>query len=147
MVLGRWLSNLSPSPLTRALTAYRQLDLTAQPPLRPPRAPIKQVIRLNDHQVARLVERYESGATDYELAREFGISRGTVSTRLKTAGVQLRLAPITKQQLQTAIELYSRGWSFARIGEHLGKDPTGIWRAFKLAGIPRRDTHGRDRSD
>ena len=46
--------------------------------------------RLTQRDVARLSQRYDQGATIYELATEFGIDRHTVSERLKKAGTTMR---------------------------------------------------------
>ncbi len=46
--------------------------------------------RLTVEQTAKMCQKYLSGATVYELGREFGIDRRTVSIRLKLAGVAMR---------------------------------------------------------
>ncbi|MDA8080538.1 MAG: hypothetical protein M0Z96_02850 [Actinomycetota bacterium] len=83
VVLARLFSNSTPSALCRAITAYRRLDLTRMSCKRVGRVHPKRAKRLGDTQLARLVERYESGATVYELAPEFAIDRRTVSNHLK----------------------------------------------------------------
>lgn len=90
VVLARSLSNLTSTPLSRAIGAYRQLDLTKSPAPRTPRPERKRCLRLTETQLARLVERYLSGGTVYKLATEFGIDRRTVSDHLKRQGVSLR---------------------------------------------------------
>jgi hypothetical protein len=76
VVLWRHLSNPSPA-LKRALKAYRELDLSRVSRPSTPRRQVKQAVRLSAAQVTRLVERYQSGATVYELAAEFGVHRET----------------------------------------------------------------------
>ena len=46
--------------------------------------------RLTAKQVADMCQKYQNGATVYELGSEFGIDRRTVSIRLKRAGEVIR---------------------------------------------------------
>ena len=50
----------------------------------------RQVVRLTEAQVDRLVEGYLGGQTVYELGRVFGIARQTVSEHLHRRGVTMR---------------------------------------------------------
>ena len=90
VVLARLFSNSTPSPLSRAITAYQHLDLAASHSRRPCSKLPKRSLQLNAVQLTRLVQRYQSGATVYELATEFKISRHTVSQRLQEKGVTMR---------------------------------------------------------
>jgi hypothetical protein len=76
VVLGRWLSNPS-SPLERALKAYRKLNisLVSSHAARPV---VKRAKWLNATELAQVVERYQAGATTYELAEQFDIGRELV---------------------------------------------------------------------
>ncbi|MDA8354786.1 MAG: hypothetical protein M0Z95_00425, partial [Actinomycetota bacterium] len=78
VVLARSFSNSTPSALCRAISAYRRADLTRTSCKRVGRQRPKRAKRLNDTQLARLVDQYESGTTVYELASEFAIDRRTV---------------------------------------------------------------------
>ena len=143
VVLGGWLSNSSP-PLIRALEAYRKLTLTGV--VRPiPRQVVQRARRLTDSERTHLVDRYEAGATVYDLAREFSIARTTAAKQLKAAGVTMRCGPLTDEEIARAIELYSEGLSLVAVGKALSRDHAAIWRALKAAGVERRDTHGRVR--
>jgi hypothetical protein len=143
VVLGGRLSNSSPC-LIRAIRAYRKLDLTGvAAPVR--RQSPKRARRLTDPEQAHLVDRYQAGATVYDLAREFTISRATASRYLKAAGVQMRCGPLSQDEITQAIELYATGLSTAAVGKQLGRDHAAIWRALKGAGIQLRDAHGRER--
>jgi hypothetical protein len=46
--------------------------------------------RLTDAQVTEMAEKYQMGATVYELAAEYGCHRTTVAERLKKAGIAMR---------------------------------------------------------
>lgn len=100
-------------------------------------------MHLNVRQLERLAERYEAGATVYELAEEFQIDRGTVSERLKYQGVIMRSQHrITGQSLEEAIRLYSGGWSCKRIGDHLGFNQRTVWNALRQARVELRPRNG-----
>ncbi|MFT4264080.1 MAG: hypothetical protein QM572_11910 [Nocardioides sp.] len=96
--------------------------------------------------MARLVERYEAGATVYQLAIEFGIERRTVSIRLKAAGVSMRHQAPTNAQVDEMVRLYRSGLSMAAVGEGLGFHPASVLRHLRRRGVVTRDPHGRDRS-
>jgi hypothetical protein len=85
------------------------------------------------------------GTTTYELGAQFGIDRRTVSNILHRHGVQMRRRGLSPDEVDDAIHLYNFGWSLARVGEHLGVDPTTVLNRLWGRGIPTRDTHGRAR--
>jgi DNA-binding CsgD family transcriptional regulator len=92
-----------------------------------------------------LIADYQAGATIYDLARRYGIHRHTVGKHLADAGVQARRHGLSTDELATARHLYAQGQSLARIGDQLGYDHGTIRRALLRAGVPMRDTHGRER--
>ncbi len=110
VVLARLFSNSTPSSLTRAIRAFRNLGPARDQPRQIGKAP-KLARRLSVTDVARLAERYRSGATVYELAAEFAIHRTTVSQHLHAAGVQMRRQPFRATQVEVAFELYGEGLS------------------------------------
>jgi transposase-like protein len=75
----------------------------------------------------------------------YNLGKGTVLRLLRTHGVQLRNQRMTPEQIEQAIHLYSQGLSLVAVGEQLRYDHGTIWRALKRAGVPRRDSHGRER--
>jgi len=145
VVLQGELSNPS-SPLVRAVRAYRRLDLADPRPNRPPRAPLKRFVWLTPDQAATVVERYQAGATVYELGRQFGISRKTVSAHLQRAGIPTRYRLLDGQAVAQATRLYLDGWSLARIASHFNVSPSTVHTALRQAGVPMRDSHGRVRT-
>lgn len=76
--------------------------------------------RLSETGVVRMRQRYEEGATVYELSIEFGIDRRTVSTRLKDAGVAMRLSSPTTDDICAMVRLRESGVPIAKIAEQLG---------------------------
>jgi hypothetical protein len=88
--------------------------------------------------VSELVSQYRAGATVYELAQKFSIHRVTVSKLLRGEGVRLRLDGLSEAAITQAAELYSGGWSLARIGDHFGVAGSTVFRAFKGRGLPTR---------
>jgi DNA-binding CsgD family transcriptional regulator len=141
VVLGRWLSNPS-SPLHRALNAYRKLDLS-QVTWHVSHPVVKRAKWLNATELSQLVERYEAGATTYDLADQFGIARETVARRLKAEGIKLRRTKITAADLSRAVELYATGLSTIKIGVILNRRHSTVWYALKTAGVQLRGAHER----
>lgn len=86
------------------------------------RAQTKRALQLTATLLEQLVARYNDGATVYDLAIEFGISRNTVSRRLKAVGVQLRCGPLTQNEIDQAIALYATGLSVATVAKRLNRD-------------------------
>jgi hypothetical protein len=146
VVLGRLLSNPSSSPLLRAIRAYRGLDLSHFRTKRASRQRPKRALRLTDVQVAKLVERYQSGATVYELSAEFGVNRKTVALHLSRQGVVLRGRSPTADQVDEMVHLYRSGLSLARVGERVGFNADTVRHYVQAHGVRTRDTHGRERS-
>jgi len=135
VVLGRQYSNSSSSPLQRAIRAYRRLKVMPPRMQIPPPPPVRRVIQLNDRQIARIVERYEAGTTTYELATEFNVHRATISQHIKTAGVKMRLQPLTPQQVDAAVALYATGLSLADVGRELGCHASTVLMACREKGV------------
>ena len=136
--LVRSFSNSTSSPLSRAIAAYRRLDVTRTPHERPHKAP-KRAKWLNETELARLTKRYGSGATVYELATEFGVHRTTISQHLKAAGVQMRLQAMTAEQVKTATTLYATGLSLADVGGHLGVHASTVYLTLRQYGVAMRN--------
>ena len=76
--------------------------------------------RLTKAQVAEMAAKYESGATVYQLAAEFGCHRTTVAERLKKAGCVMRLQSPTSEVIDSMVRLSASGLSFHEVGEQLG---------------------------
>ena len=57
----------------------------------------------------------------------------------------MRQRGLSPSQVDDAIRLYNSGWPMARVGEHLGVDPTTVLNRLRERGIPTRDAQGRPR--
>ena len=89
-------------------------------------------------EVTKLINAYEQQASVKELAQRFGIHRLTVTAMLRRNGVELRRAGLAPEDIQAAANLYSRGWSLARVGAKYSVDATTVWRALRTAGVVMR---------
>jgi DNA-binding CsgD family transcriptional regulator len=88
-----------------------------------------------------MCQKYRSGATVDELAREFNINRGTVSVHLKASGVTLRLQPPSEESIDEMVKLYRSGLSCAIIGAKLRLSPQTVLRRLKERGVELRGAH------
>lgn len=102
--------------------------------------------RLDDEEVRRLIQGYLSGATTYELGDRFGVDRRTVSAILHRHNIPMRGRGLSREQVDEAVDLYSRGWSLARAARHLAVDTVTVLNRLRERGVRTRDTHGRSRS-
>ncbi|WP_240437762.1 MarR family transcriptional regulator [Sciscionella marina] len=89
-----------------------------------------------------LVEGYLAGATVYQLAEKFGISRATVSAILHRQEVPMRRQGLAVEQVDDAVYLYEQGWSLVRIGERHGVDPETVRQRLRARGVVMRDPQG-----
>lgn len=92
-----------------------------------------------------MANKYQTGATVYQLAQEFGISRHTVSDRLKKAGITMRLQPPRSELIDEMVGLYVSGLSLVEVGDLVGTSPGTVHRYTRIRGIQMRDSHGRKR--
>jgi DNA-binding CsgD family transcriptional regulator len=104
---------------------------------------VKRAKWLNATETVQLVERYEAGATTYDLADQFGIGRETVANRLKAEGIKLRRNKLSESDLARAVELYGAGLSTIKIGVILSRRHSTVWYALKTAGVQLRGAHER----
>ena len=93
-----------------------------------------------------LRDRYNEGATVYELANEFGIRRATVSERLKKAGVSMRCKSPRSELINSMTGLYESGLSLVVVGARTGTSPGTVRRYLLIGGVQMRDSHGRQRN-
>jgi len=86
----------------------------------------RQVVRLTDAQIDRLVEGYLAGKTVYELDVMFGISRQTVSEHLHRPAVPMRMRGLDESLRPEILRLRGEGWPLKRLGERFGVDASTV---------------------
>ena len=101
--------------------------------------------RLINSQAVMMRDRYNEGATVYELAEEFGIRRATVSERLKKAGVSMRCQSPESELINSMTGLYESGLSLVEARARTGTSPGTVRCYLLIAGVQMRDSHGRPR--
>jgi DNA-binding CsgD family transcriptional regulator len=143
VVLARQFSNSSPTPLSRALRAYRQLDLGKPPQPRSTVRPKRSKI-LNQSELERLREAYLAGATGDELAADFKVNVQTARQHLKAMGVRLRGSQATAEEQREAIRLYAQGLSLESVARQLCIGSGSVRNCLLRAGVKMRDSHGRE---
>ena len=148
VVVVLWGRLRNPSPeLTGALRSYLRMALPRHRP-----APADAADRygrrseLSPAEIRAFIDGYEMGKTAKELGAENGVSRQTVVRHLKAQGVTIRHQPMTAEDAARAAVLYRQGLSLADVGEALDRPPTAIRDVLERAGVPRRDSHGRERA-
>jgi DNA invertase Pin-like site-specific DNA recombinase len=102
----------------------------------------KTARRLSSPDVHALVEAYGAGSSIYELARQFGIHRSTVSAILERKGVSRRYRLLEDDRLDRAVELYAAGKSLTDVGAALGVNRSTVALALKKSGASLRPRPG-----
>jgi len=82
----------------------------------------REVRRLSEQELDRLIAGYRGGRTVYELGREFGIHRVTVSNILKRHDVPMRFQGLSETQRTEIARLRDQGWTYDRLGRRFGVD-------------------------
>ncbi len=141
VVLVRSLSN-SRSPLSRALTHYRKLDLSGPTRLRKQRMLPKKAMRLTPLQLTSLVQDYQSGASVYQLAKRFQVDRRTVSRKLHQQGIAMRFQPPSDALADEMIRLYGMGLTLAGVGSQVGYSVTTVRKVLVNSGVAIRGRWG-----
>lgn len=99
--------------------------------------------RLTAARRVSVAQAYQAGQSIGSLAREYGVSKSTVSLVIDEAGLPRHHRGPTKQQMDEAVQLYDQGWSSARIAERLGFNQATIWRHLKKRGVVMRSPNER----
>lgn len=100
---------------------------------------IRQVQRrITNREAEQIGAQYQNGRSTYELAKEWGVNRETVSLALRRARVPPRCPRLTNAQLQEAHGLHRDGWSLNQLGKKYGIDPKTMKK--RLAAPPSRPT-------
>lgn len=91
---------------------------------------------LSELEIRTICERYKNGASSYELAREFGCHRRTISDALKRNGVEVSHRASTKPELvKRIIELYAEYKTPKEVGALVGVGSDTVRKVLKENGI------------
>jgi predicted DNA-binding antitoxin AbrB/MazE fold protein len=85
-----------------------------------------------------LIAQYEAGVPTLELARRYGLHRGSASEILKEAGVLKPRQALSLEQVELAVQLRAQGRFYRQIAERFGVDTETVRRAVLKARSPRR---------
>lgn len=91
--------------------------------------------RLSPEVIARVVERYQTGATAAELGAEHGVSKNGMLKLLREQGVQIRAKSLPTTVIAQAMHLHERGLSMRQVSEQLGVSRTALRRNFQKMGV------------
>ena len=97
--------------------------------------------RLSEDEIEQLVAAYRAGLTVYQLAKQFGCHRTTVSGCLKAGGVRMRRTPPSEEQIEEAARLYESGLSCAQVGQKIGCHPDTLRSRLRERGVVIRGPH------
>lgn len=96
----------------------------------------QQQKNLSELEIQTICERYRNGASSYELAKEFGCHRRTISDTLKRNGVEVSHQATTKPELvKHIIELYSEMKTPKEVGAIVGIGGDTVRKVLKENGI------------
>ena len=96
--------------------------------------------RLTDEEIGLVCSAYQSGKSTYQLAREFGCHRSTISNALKSRGIE-----VTKKSKLDVVDvatLYEQGHATQEIADKYNVGPQVILRCLKAEGIKIRGRWG-----
>lgn len=98
-------------------------------------APPKKSRRLTTTEITDLVAQYNSGATTYQVAKDFGITRDTLRKHLRKNSVPMRRRGLSPDQVKAAADLYEQGFSSNAIAKEFGVSPTTVLRKLREQGM------------
>lgn len=93
--------------------------------------------------ITKLVEEFNKGSSQRQLAIQFGIHRETVGKLLREAGVNTSRHRIPEAKAREICRLYATGLSCISVGRQLGMHPSSIYSLLKRRGVKLRDARWR----
>ena len=110
------------------------------------RRPILQKqVRISRRTQLELLDQYQGGALQGELAEIYGIHRATASTIIRRYG-KVRQKGLNEDQIEDAIGRYAAGQSLAVIGKAMSVDHGTVRNYLLKHDIQMRDTQGQDKN-
>lgn len=86
-------------------------------------------------EIEGIIAAYQSGASTYELAKQYNCHRSTISHQLKLHDIEVK---IEKIDINEAIVLYESGWTTKQIAEKYHMSDNAVSRRLKKAGVKMR---------
>lgn len=86
-------------------------------------------------EIEEIIAAYQSGASTYELAKQYNCHRSTISHQLKLHDIEVK---IEKIDINEAIVLYESGWTTKQIAEKYHMSDNAVSRRLKKAGVKMR---------
>lgn len=116
-------------------------------PVDEPSYPVRHALRqyqrpFTADEVVELVQRYKAGTTTYELAALYGCKRQTISGKLRSAGVMLRMDSPSEEQIDEMVRLYESGLSLVRVGDRIGVSARTVLKYLRKRAVRVRDSRG-----
>lgn len=91
---------------------------------------------LSELEIRTICEKYKNGASSYELAKEFGCHRRTISDALKRNGIEVSHRASTKPELvKRIIKLYAEYKTPKEVGALVGIGDDTVRKVLKENGI------------
>ena len=91
---------------------------------------------LSELEIRTICEKYKNGASSYELAKEFGCHRRTISDTLKRNGIEVSHQATKKPELvKKIIELYAEIKTPKEVGAIVGVNGDTVRKVLKENGI------------
>ena len=91
---------------------------------------------LTEFEIQSVIQKYQNGASSYDLAKEFGCHRRTITDTLKRNGVELSHQAATKPELvKRIIELYAEMKTPKEVGAIVGVGGDTVRKVLKENGI------------
>lgn len=95
--------------------------------------------RLSDEEISAVIEGYKSGKTTYQLAKQFGTHKNTISKALKKAGIDPSNSTAQKKlNTEEVIKMYGKYHTTAEIAKLYGVHPNSVVRCLKNHGVALR---------
>ena len=91
---------------------------------------------LTEYEIQSIIQKYQNGASSYDLAKEFGCHRRTITDTLKRNGIEVSHRASTKPELvKKVIELYAEMKTPKEVGAIVGLDCATVRQLLKDNGI------------
>lgn len=127
--------------LRRAKESSERYVGAARSPQAPPPSQLPSLLRrLNDEECLEIVEGYEAGASQLQLAVRFGVHRTTIMRLLEREEVRARrkVRKLTAVQVDEIAQLYRSGLTLAKIAAEFSVGPSTVRRELVKAGVTLR---------